>query len=689
MAKVRIENQNIYVGKDRVSFFSGEVHYWRLDPSYWENILDRIIEMNMSTIATYIPWEFHEVEKGNIDFSGRTHPRRNLIGFLELVKRKKLWLIIRPGPYIYSEWVNCGVPDRVVEYHRLHPEFQYAAHEYIQSVVEVLKPYFATNDGNIFLLQADNEIDPWVHWYDSQLGLGDVPGLFQSYLKDLYKDIEVLNRRWRTNYTDFDQGRVICENIINEKGYLCSYIDYKKFLLWYSSECARWFIDQYRKAGVDVPIYFNFYPWFDTHHWQEYQEIGDLVGVDLYPASLFDEDPSDHRKFCQKVLYLNTFSTIPYIAEFECGIWHGHHYFSGNLGPSHYRLMCFSALASGVKGWNWYMLVNRDNWYQSPINEWGRRRPELYSTFCEIIDIINWIQPSELERITESSVTFDYMHRVARTLDADEGVLKAFYDADVDFEFYDTMTGKIKKRILFYSGNQWLSQKGQENIHHYIESGGIFVVFQVAPRKDDDFNKLNMIQIRDPDRVLPSKYVQVTFGAKRVMISSPLFHFRDVPGEALKAVQINDPFATQEEVALHRQLPVNQEYTCGYVQKIGKGKLMVLGVVPNSDIILAVHEYFGIPIGARSETPDIKATAFRLKENQDQFIMIIVNNGQEDKHAKISLNRGVFRAAQYSVENLLTMKSEEIQPIEDPSITVFLHKKDGVVLKINAIDPMG
>ena len=48
---------------------SGEFHYWRNNKEHWQTILDSILEMGLDTIATYVPWQFHEKKQDEFDFS--------------------------------------------------------------------------------------------------------------------------------------------------------------------------------------------------------------------------------------------------------------------------------------------------------------------------------------------------------------------------------------------------------------------------------------------------------------------------------------------------------------------------------------------------------------------------------------------------------------------------------------------
>ena len=60
MARVQVKDRQIYVDDDPVPMISGEVHYWRLAPARWREVLEQVKGLGLSTIATYICWEYHE-----------------------------------------------------------------------------------------------------------------------------------------------------------------------------------------------------------------------------------------------------------------------------------------------------------------------------------------------------------------------------------------------------------------------------------------------------------------------------------------------------------------------------------------------------------------------------------------------------------------------------------------------------
>src|ERR1043166_6097215 len=167
MPEVRIAERRVWVGAESRALLSGEVNFWRLDPSVWPSVLARVAELGLNVISTYVCWDFHELAPGQFDFSGRTDPRRNLLAFLDLAAERDLWVLLRPGPYIYAEWPNSGIPERTVQWHRLHPRFVAEAEIWLGAFVEAVQGRLATHGGPIVLVQADNEADPCLDVHSS------------------------------------------------------------------------------------------------------------------------------------------------------------------------------------------------------------------------------------------------------------------------------------------------------------------------------------------------------------------------------------------------------------------------------------------------------------------------------------------------------------------------------------------
>ena len=66
------------------------------------------------TFARYVPWNFHETEKGQYNFTGA----KDVEKFLRMAHDLELLVILRPGPYICAEWEFVSTFSHVIVYLR-------------------------------------------------------------------------------------------------------------------------------------------------------------------------------------------------------------------------------------------------------------------------------------------------------------------------------------------------------------------------------------------------------------------------------------------------------------------------------------------------------------------------------------------------------------------------------------------
>lgn len=103
------------------NIFGAEIQYFRTDPRHWETILRRFADTGLRCVTTYVQWGTHLVgppdakhPAGILDFEGRTDPRLNLFGFLDLVQKAGLDMNFRCGPFCCNEAVHGGYPPWLV-----------------------------------------------------------------------------------------------------------------------------------------------------------------------------------------------------------------------------------------------------------------------------------------------------------------------------------------------------------------------------------------------------------------------------------------------------------------------------------------------------------------------------------------------------------------------------------------------
>jgi beta-galactosidase len=203
MNSFRCEEGQFWLDDQPLFVHAGEFHYFRTPVDQWTHRLRMLQDAGFNTVATYIPWLWHEPQPELIDLDGHTHPMRNLAGFLDLATEMGFYIIPRPGPYIMAETINEGIPpwvfsqypqvaligqdgmaQNIVSY--LHPDFLACVDGWYQAVFTVLTPRQITRGGKILLIQLDNEMG-MLQWVRNLLDFNpDTLARFADWLRDHY-----------------------------------------------------------------------------------------------------------------------------------------------------------------------------------------------------------------------------------------------------------------------------------------------------------------------------------------------------------------------------------------------------------------------------------------------------------------------------------------------------------------------
>ena len=699
MTTVKIAHGRAWVGEKPVSLLNGAVHYWRHHPQSWEPILNSILDMGLETIDSYINWEFHEVEQGQLDFTGQTDPRRDLRAFLELTRKKGLWLIVRPGPFIYSESVNMGVPTDVAAFHRMHAYFVERAAGYIRSLCSLLRPFLASNGGHIIMLQAENETDPFIQCYEEQLGLGNTPGLFHEFLRAKYQDdIHRLNDRWGSDYTKFEQARPVMDLVQVEPDYQLRYEDFIEFRADYVTKCVAHYANEYRANGVDVPISHNTYNIYHVQDYAKLAETVDLVGPDAYPPNEFPNRTSASgeelgMRHLQEVFrYFRTFSETAYIAEYQCGTGHGLHYYTGVLWPNHFVMQNLAAVQAGIQAWNWYMLVNRDNWMMSPINEWGRKQGELFEVFAEMVKIYKETDLPSWRKLTNTALSFQLRYHWLKS-SMEDPVLRAVYQAGIEYEFYNLDNRRIAKPLLFYAGPRWLSEAHQRALLDYVANGGNLVFFNSLPLYKDLYQRLNLLELRRPDRITEEPFLdhlatetEIALGTNRIRTRAPFFVYDcPTPGEPISGVRVDTDAILDtdfEENKFLRSLVIGHRYQVGYHERRGTGSITVLGITPTGAAIKAVHDWLGVSVPVYSSQPEVKVSIF---ERNSSYYLVAINTATHEVVAPLDLDLEFVAGGLHTAKNLRSDPNFELDTtlLAKGRLYLRMPRKNGTVIEIS------
>lgn len=155
---LRYDAERFYLDDEPFQILSGDVHYFRLVPADWERRLDLALDFGLNTVQVYVPWNFHEPRPGQYDFSGM----RDLGAFLRLCGEKGLRVLLRPSPYMCSEWDLGGLPSWLLKGEEIalrtrDERYMAAVRRYYDRLIPEFLPYLSTKGGPIIAVAVENE----------------------------------------------------------------------------------------------------------------------------------------------------------------------------------------------------------------------------------------------------------------------------------------------------------------------------------------------------------------------------------------------------------------------------------------------------------------------------------------------------------------------------------------------------
>ncbi len=157
MSKIEIRESGIYIDNEYFDMLSGDIHYFRIYPGGLKRRLKLMKAFGLNTIQTYCPWNLHEPQKGKFNFEGLC----DLKGFLQLADDMGFKVLLRPEPYICSEWDMGGLPSWLLKENVVlrssDPQYLKHVRSYIDRVCREFLPFLASNGGPVIAVAVENE----------------------------------------------------------------------------------------------------------------------------------------------------------------------------------------------------------------------------------------------------------------------------------------------------------------------------------------------------------------------------------------------------------------------------------------------------------------------------------------------------------------------------------------------------
>jgi len=371
-ARTHFDARGIVVGgtgRPSIPFLGGALHYWRVEPRWWEPCVRALADLGLRLVETHVPWSVHETRDGRYDWTGA----RDLGRFLDVVADVGLGAVLRPGPQCNAQLTGFGYPDRILRDEamlartahggpvwmpappRAFPAPSYASAAFraevarwYEEVARIVGPRLAP-DGPVVALGVDHEaqmsfrLGAYDHdyhpeaitWWHEAGGEGPPPKAWDP-------DDAAHCVRW-VRFKDAYTARAL--------GELAGALD---------------------RAGLgDVARFHNLPPgeplWFDLPGVA--RAIGGPAGIDVYASR------RDLATVRRRALYLvGSADPLPIVP--ECGVG-----FFPWLPPIHapgsddQRDVTLALLAAGVRGLSFHMAVERERWYDAAISPHGEPGP--------------------------------------------------------------------------------------------------------------------------------------------------------------------------------------------------------------------------------------------------------------------------------------------------------------------------
>lgn len=157
-ATFEVKDRDFLLDGKPLQILSGEMHYPRVPRPYWEDRLKKAKAMGLNTICTYLFWNVHEPNPGQWNFEGNA----DFVAFIKACQKEGLYVLVRPGPYVCTEWDFGGFPgwilaDPETKVRSMDPRFMKPAMAYLEKVSAMLKPHQIENGGPVLMVQVENE----------------------------------------------------------------------------------------------------------------------------------------------------------------------------------------------------------------------------------------------------------------------------------------------------------------------------------------------------------------------------------------------------------------------------------------------------------------------------------------------------------------------------------------------------
>jgi hypothetical protein len=404
--RVRYDGHCFTIDGKAVFLFSGAFHYFRCPRELWRERFQRIKDAGFNAVETYVAWNWSERDKpsGPDDYSHVD--LKDLDDWLSMAENEfGLYTIVRPGPYICSEWASGGFPNWLPTFRPAHTA--------------------------------------WPMWYR-----GDDP-VFETWSRHWYTEVAGVVRKHQLTHKPKGAHGVILWQVENE-------YDFDGFNEEVKRAYIRYLITATKDLGIDVPIFTCWtsvvrFPKGDPILSQAYDNPNEYPRWNIEEAARGIEAQHEAQPWAPKM-----------VTEFQGG-WFGG---VGSLAAEEQdgvddkqiKALTVWSIANGLTGLNYYMLfggTNFGDWagegittsydYAAPIREWGGGGPK-YRAVKAVGDFLKQYGPDVARSEAAAPPGFDTLSGKVRLLarkGADGATYVFFWNPDRNNPAKGNLAGQV------------------------------------------------------------------------------------------------------------------------------------------------------------------------------------------------------------------------------------------------------
>jgi beta-galactosidase len=532
-------------------FNCGEIHYYRVAKKAWRDRMQRLKDVGGNFVATIVPWILHEPSEGDVRFGDEDY--RDMEGYLATAADLGLKVVVRAGPYTYTELHYEGLPGWLCENYPqirahdidgqwfrassvsyLHPLFLEKVRSYFSRMCPVLAQYTESRGGPVVFTQFDNELTGVQIWMGSPdyhavtMGFGKEDGRYAQYLKRKYKEVGALNAAYGTAVKTFADARPVRPNVSGKREHIRASKDYFDCYLGTIAEYGRTLVDMFEEFGVDTQFCHNS-PNGSMNVF--YEKLADglrdkpfILGTDnYYNLSQGWAQNNPTPQYALKLFYGNEILQLmkfpPTTYELPSG--------SGSdwppVEPNDVLASYLINLAFGMKGHNYYVFAGGYNAgktgltsdtydWQASIGPEGDSRPiyEVQRGYDQFLKKHDWL--IEAERETDCRLAVNYDHLLAENYWSKRGEV-LFGDMEAwEFAKKGFLTtafcGGVSPSLCNIACDEWLSDQStpvvvvasssmaaaqQQRVIDFLEKGGKVLLMPVIPTLDENLNPCTIL----------------------------------------------------------------------------------------------------------------------------------------------------------------------------------------------------